>query len=129
MAGSPPDYDNVRMGGPDGIRIPQEMGKCTFGIQEEVDINVGTLGVANVVTLQANQLRPSYMYVTNASAAATIKWPAVLPGLVFTVSNQSGEAVTFMVTGETGVQVASTKHAILAMDNTAGDIVRVTADT
>ena len=27
MAGTAPDYDNVRMGGPDGIRIPQEQGK------------------------------------------------------------------------------------------------------
>jgi hypothetical protein len=129
MAGTPPDYDNVRWPGADGLRVPQEMAPATLAITKEVDINIGTQGSSNVVNLNANQLRATYYYLTNASGAATINFPVVLPGVVFTVSNQSGQTVTLLVKGKTGVAVASTKHAILAMDTTAGDIVRVTADT
>jgi hypothetical protein len=105
------------------------MAPATLAITKEVDINIGTQGSSNVVNLNANQLRATYYYLTNASGAATINFPVVLPGVVFTVSNQSGQTVTLLVKGKTGVAVASTKHAILAMDTTAGDIVRVTADT
>ena len=35
-AGSPPDYDNVRMGGPQGLRIPTEQGKATFALKQVV---------------------------------------------------------------------------------------------
>jgi len=129
MAGTPPDYDNVRWAGPDGLRVPLEMGKATLAVTQEQDINVGTQGTANVVTLQSSQLRATVYYVTNASGAASLVWPAVLPGVQFTINNQSGQALTAKVTGKTGIVVASTKKAILAMDATSGDIVRVTADT
>lgn len=126
MAGTAPDYANARWPGSDGLRVPQEMAPATFGVTKEVDINVGA---ATAITLNPSQLRAPYIYVSNAAAAAAISWPAVCPGLVFTVSNQSGQTVTFKVLGKTGIAVATAKHAILAMDNTAGDIVRVTADT
>ena len=41
MAGTAPDYDNIRMGGPDGIRIPTEVGKCTFVVTTSQNINAG----------------------------------------------------------------------------------------
>lgn len=126
MAGNPPDYDNIRWGGPDGMRVPQEMGKCTLEVTKEVDI---TPGATATINLTPDQLRASYYYIKTANGATSIVWPAVLPGVVFTVNNQSGQAITFLVTGKTGIVVASTKKAILAMDNTSGDIVRVTADT
>jgi hypothetical protein len=133
MGGNPPDYDNQRYGGPSsggGIRYPQEAGPGTFALDKETDINVGGAGTTNSITLTLNQTRSSYYYVSNAgSGATTINWPAVLPGVVFTVFNSSGQACTFKVAGQTGVSVANAKHAILAMDKTAGDIVRVTADT
>lgn len=130
MAGTPPDYDNQRWGGPSGGRIPQEMFPATFAITKEVDINVGGAGTTNSINLDPSQLRASYYTVTNAgSGATTINWPAVLPGIVFTVYNNSGQNVIFKVTGKTGITVATSKHAILAMDKVAADILRVTADT
>lgn len=36
-----PDYDNVRMGGPDGIRIPQEQGRCCFVVTTSENVNTG----------------------------------------------------------------------------------------
>lgn len=130
MAGNPPDYNNYRWGGPQGGRIPQEMFPATFAITKEMDINVGGAGSTNTINLDPSQQRASYYYVSNAgSGATTINWPAVLPGVVFTVFNSSGQNCIFKVKGLTGITVATAKHAILAMDKTAGDIVRVTADT
>ena len=133
MAGNPPDYDNIRYGGTakaGGIRYPQEAGPGTFAITKETDINVGGAGSTNTITLSLDQTRSSIYSVTNAgSGATTIVWPAVLPGVQFTVTNGSGQACTFMVTGKTGISVANAKTAILRMDLVAGDILRVTADT
>lgn len=133
MAGNPPYYDNIRYGGTEkagGIRYPQEAGPGTFALDKEIDINVGGAGTTNSINLSLNQTRASYYTVTNAgSGATTVNWPAVLPGLVFTVYNNSGQSCTFKVTGLTGIAVADTKKAILVMDSVAGDILRVTADT
>jgi len=130
MAGTPPDYDNVRWPGADGLRVPQEMAPATLAITKEIDINVGGAGTTNTVNLTPDQLRAPYYTVTNAgSGATTINWPAVLPGIVFTVYNNSGQACTFKVTAKTGISVANAKRAILAMDKVSGDITRVTADT
>lgn len=125
---SPPAYANVRWPGSGGLRIPQEMAPATMAVDHEIDINVGTQGSSNVVTVTSNQVRAKYYSITNASGAATINWPVVFPGVVFAVSNQSGQAVTFKVAGKTGIVVASTKRAFLAMDSVAGDIVRMTPD-
>ena len=130
MAGNPPYYDNMRWGGPGGVRIPQESFPATMALSHEVDINVGGAGVTNTINLSLNQTRMSYYTLTNAgSGATTVKWPAVLPGLVFTVYNNSGQSSVWMVTGKTGITVANGKMAILVMDSVSGDIKRVTADT
>jgi len=133
MGGNPPYYDNIRYGGPasgGGIRYPQEAGPGTFALDKETDINVGGAGTTNTINLSLNQTRSSYYTLTNAgSGATTVQWPAVLPGLVFTVYNNSGQSSVWKVTGGTGITVANTKKAILVMDSVAGDILRVTADT
>lgn len=128
MAGSPPYYDNVRMGGPDGLRIPQEANQATFAIEKLVSIDVGGAGVTNTVNLTPDQCLASEVIVTDAgSGATTVVWPGAFPGHVFVVYNHSGQAVTFKVTGKTGISVADTKRALLVCE--AADIARVTADT
>lgn len=130
MGGNAPDYVNEREGGVKGLRVAQEMAPATYAVTKEVPINIGGAGSTNTVNLLPNQLRATYYNVTNAgSGATTVTWPAVCPGVVFTVFNNSGQACTFKVTGKTGVSVANSKRAILAMDNILGDIARVTADT
>lgn len=132
MAGNPPYYDNYRWGGPGGLRMPQEAYPATCAIDKETDINVGGAGTTNTINLDLTQTRSSYYTLTNGgSGATTVVWPAVLPGLVFTVFNNTGQAqtATFKVSGGTGIAVADGKRAILVMDSASGDIARVTADT
>lgn len=125
-----PDYDNVRLGGPDGLRYPLEAGKATFALKQEVDINVGGAGSTNTVNLLMTQVTGNYITVTNAgSGATTVVFPGVIPGHEFIAYNNSGQACTFMVTGKTGISVANGKRAILVIDKVAGDVTRVTADT
>jgi hypothetical protein len=129
MAGSPPYYDNIRWGGPKGVRIPQEAFPGTMALVKETDINVGGAGTTNTINLSLDQTRSSYYTITNpGSGATTIKWPAVLPGLVFTVFNNTAQSSVWMVLGKTGITVATTKKAMLVMDEAAGDILRLTAD-
>lgn len=127
MAGSPPDYDNIRQGGPDGLRIPQEQGKATYAVKKLVTVNLGTEGSGNVYTLLPSETLSSEVIVTNGSGAATVKWPGAFPGHVFVAYNNSGATCTFQVTGQTGVAVATGKRAVLVCEST--DIARVTADT
>lgn len=130
MAGNPPYYDNVRWGGPGGVRLPQEAFPGTMALVKETDINVGGAGTTNTINLDLTQTRSSYYTLTNAgSGATTVKWPAVLPGLQVTVYNNSGQSSIWMVTGKTGITVANAKIAILVMDTVLGDLKRVTADT
>lgn len=35
MGGTAPNYDNIRWGGPDGLRIPQELAPATFLVQQD----------------------------------------------------------------------------------------------
>jgi hypothetical protein len=128
MAGSAPNFDNVRMGGPDGIRIPQELGSVTFVCDKLVAIDVGGAGTTNTVNLTPDQCLGTEFIVTNAgSGATTVTWPAAFPGHVFVASNASGQSCTFVVSGQTGIAVANAKKAILVCEST--DIARVTADT
>lgn len=130
MAGSPPNWDNVRWPASGGLRVPQEMGSAVLALVTEIDVNVGGAGTTNTVTLKDSQCMPSYLTVTNAgSGTTTIVWPGVFAGLSFTVYNNSGQSCVFQVTGKTGITVANGKKAILVMDSVAGDIQRVTADT
>lgn len=108
MAGTPapPDYDNIRWGGTPstGLRVPQENGPATLALKKLVAINVGGAGSTNTVNLLANQTLGSEYVVTNAgSGATTIVWPGAFPGLLFVVYNNSGQALTLEVTGQTGI--------------------------
>lgn len=62
-------------------------------------------------------------------AARNLVLPAALDGMEWIVFNNTsgGFAVTFLVSGQTGVAVAAGKRAILYCNAT--DIVRVTTDT
>jgi hypothetical protein len=91
-------------------------------------INVGGAGTTNSITLTPAQAAASEIVVTNAgSGATTINFPGADPGSPFVVFNDSGQACTFKVVGQTGVSVANGKRALLVSEST--DIARVTADT
>lgn len=128
MAGTAPDYSNIRMGGPKGLRIPAEGGPATFTLKKLVSINIGGVGSTNTVTLTPAQALGSEIILTNAgSGATTVVFTGALPGHIFVVFNNSGQAATFKVLGQTGISVATAKRAILIIES--ADVARVTADT
>ena len=129
MAGSAPYYDNQKWGGPQGVRIPQEVFPATMAVVKETDINVGGAGSTNTITIDPSQTLSSYYTLTNAgSGATTINFPVLHNGFVFTVYNNSGQSSIWKVTGKTGVTVANGYKAVLLFDKVAADIVRVTPD-
>ena len=135
MAGTAPYYNNDQWSGADSIRIPTEViGTAGAGTPG------GTLALLKNVAhsyasgsadwnLSAAETAGSVYSVTLAGGAVNAIFPAVVPGKVFAVNNGSGQAVTFLVKGKTGIAVANSKAAILFMDSVAGDVQRVTADT
>ena len=125
---APPDYDDVRLGGPSGLRYPLEQGKATFALKKQVSIDVGGAGSTNTVTLTAMQSLGSEYVITDAgSGATTIVWPGAFPGLLFAVYNNSGQALTLEVTGQSGIAgPANGTRAFFVCE--AANIARVTAD-
>jgi len=130
MAGTAPTYDNIKWGGPQGCRIPQEVFPATMSVIKETDINIGGAGTTNTITISPDQTLSSYYTLTNAgSSTTTVNFPVLHNGFTFVVFNNSGQTATFKITGKTGIAVVSGKRATLVMDKVAGDIQRVTADT
>ena len=74
MAGSFPDYDNVRMGGPDGIRIPQEVGKCNFVVTKSNNPLVGDTSILTAAGA-IPMVSGTYMISGSAAIAMTLATP------------------------------------------------------
>lgn len=128
MAATPPNYDNVRWGGPDGLRVPTEAGNATLEVALSATIALGVLTAAATVNLMPPQTSASEIVVTGSGAfAATLNLPAPFAGSSYVVFNNTASTVTLKVAGQTGVTVASGKRALLICEAT--DVARVTADT
>lgn len=118
MAGSAPDWDNVRWGGPDGLRVPTEASPATLAVKKLVTVNGGGLAT---YTLTASDMMASVLVVTSmGSVASTVLLPAASPGKVYAFKNStgSGSNCTFKVTGKTGVAVADGSHMMLVCNTT-----------
>jgi hypothetical protein len=104
MAGTPPDYDNVRWGGPDGIRVPQEVGKCTLVVKRAIILSAAA--ATGTVTLQVDQAGASYFSISN-TGATTLIFPR-LTAHEFVVNNlaASSGTVTVKVLGQTSTPIA-----------------------
>jgi hypothetical protein len=102
MAANPPDYDNVRLSGPDGIRYPLEAGKATFVVHKSQYLTA----LAGTVNLNVQQAASSYFSILN-TAATTLVFPS-LPGHEFTVNNlaASSGSVTVEVSGQSATAIA-----------------------
>ncbi len=97
----------------------------------------GTFEVASAAThdygaasanwsMSTTEAGASYFTVTNASGASDATFPAVVPGKIFVVYNNSGQAVTFLVSGQAGSSVTNAKTVVCAMNAT--DVVEVSAE-
>jgi hypothetical protein len=90
------NYDNVRMAGPDGLRIPTEIQRATFDVIKELDL--GTIGASpyNLTTDQAG----ASVITANPTVALTMVLPTVNPGDFFLVKNLNAtNAITVEVNG------------------------------
>jgi len=122
-----PFYDNIRKGGPEGIREPMESQNSTYKTYKTVNHSYGT-GHSDWV-LTSNEQAGSFFDVTGTTDATGAKaiFPGADPGRSMVVFNETAQAITFLVSGQTGIAVASGKKAVLIFGAT--DILRVTADT
>jgi hypothetical protein len=139
-----PKYDDVRRGGPGGIRIPQEVGDAAFKVVQKVSINASFIGgsaTTNAIALVpfvnqnvadiagsgvAGGAEASLIIITGAgSGATTLSLPAAFPGHLYCLANTSGQACTLKVTGQTGVSVANNYYQLLMCNVT--DIVDIAA--
>lgn len=100
-----PLYDNQRMGGPTGIRIPQEAGNVTLDVYGEYDITATT----GTVTLTSKQAGKSLITVT-PTANMIIVFPGCQPGKHTTIMNLA--SATFSVTCE--ISGNTTNTAVVA---------------
>lgn len=136
MAGTAPYYDNVQMPGGDGIRIPNEVFGAggagvpagTMALVKELDIDVAkfntTRGVSSVVTLYPSEVQSNVITFNNsASNNVNFALPAVFPGQEYILSNRSGNSVTFLVTGKTGVTLANNNSQSVFCSAVKGDIL------
>ena len=128
MAGKPPMYDNVRWGGPQGIRIPHEMTKSAMMVKKEVDL--GTMA-GTTITLDASQQAASYITAT-PTANSIIYFPAVNDGLPVVISNLASATYTLTV-GVTGnattVSVAAASTVIIVHDKASGGVLLAGGNT
>jgi hypothetical protein len=127
MAATGAGYDYVKWGGPDGIRVPVEVQKCCLVVYKQLDLTATTVDL----TLDSNQQGASYVTVTGASSGLNVIFPFCHAGRLITVNNinASAAAVTFKVTGKSGIAIAANKKAILMFDDIGGDLIRITPDT
>ena len=73
------------------------------------------------------ELGASVLAVTNASSGVNAVFPiGTVYENTYLVDNQSGQALKLLVSGATGITIASTKRAFVWRNNT--DIIRITAD-
>ena len=73
------------------------------------------------------ELGASVLAVTNASSGVNAVFPiGTVYENTYLVDNQSGQALKLLVSGATGITIASTKRAFIWRNNT--DIIRITAD-
>lgn len=127
MAGTAPSYDNVRMGGADGIRIPLEVGSSVFVVGKEVDLVFTNL--TSPYTLTTTQLG-NYFTFASASGAFTVSFPYGIGSKTFLVANHSGQTVTVNVAAgpggspaaSTGVAVSNNFRQMLCIDHALGDV-------
>lgn len=129
MAGlvTAPDWDNVRLGGPDGLRYPLEVGKASLIAGKEIDISL--TGLTSPLLLSSIQLG-NYFRTTNATGAFTISFPYGSSSKQFLVANTSGQTITFNIAAgpggspaaSTGVAVATGFRQLLCIDRVLGDV-------
>jgi hypothetical protein len=65
-------------------------------------------------TMTGAEAACQYVYASNAGGSVDAVLPAAYPGRVWFINNQSGQVLTFKVTGGSGGTIASTKTGIYA---------------
>ncbi len=107
---------------------------CTAGGSPGIWTATGLIGNAKAVkhdygagttawNMTSDEAAGTFFTVTNASSAADAIFPVATPGKQFTVYNNSGQAITFKVSGQAGVASTSGKYSLWVMN--AMDCVKI----
>jgi hypothetical protein len=99
--------------------LPDASGSVVVTASVSHDYSGGT----TAWTMTAAEAGASFFTVTNASGGVDAIFPATVPGKQFTVYNNSGRAITFKVTGQTGSATTDGKYSIWIMN--ALDCVKI----
>lgn len=102
------NYDNIRRGGPDGLREPMEIQHATYEVYKELDLG----SVSGTVVLTPDQAGASLITMT-PSAAVTLVYPTCQPGFSALIQNLSA---SFTITAE--VNGNTTNTAVCAVSVT-----------
>jgi hypothetical protein len=114
---SGPYYDNIREGGPDGIRKPMEVMKATYAVQKE--LNLGTVDATGELsrTLTPDETGATVIEAAPTNGTLTIIYPACIPGKILVVVNGSStESIVVEVSG-------NTSNTATITESTAGVVV------
>jgi hypothetical protein len=101
------------------VTIPDATGTVNVNCTASHDYD----GAAVDWTLTVAEAQCGYIIVTNANGAVNALLPEAIPGKTYTITNTSGQILTFKVTGKTGGTVASTKRAFYT--TVADDVIEV----
>lgn len=122
-----PNYGDVRWGGPDGLRIPAELGKATLIAGKEVDLNLTS--AVSPLKLTPTQLG-NYFTFSSATGAVTVSFPYNSGSKTFSVANHSGQTITVNIAAgpggspaaSTGVAVSNNFRQMLCIDRQVADV-------
>lgn len=101
------------------VTIPDAGGTVTLTSASSHDYSAGT----DAWVMTTDEAGATLFTVTNAGGAADATFPAALAGKIFVVYNNSGAAITFKVSGQTGSAVTDGKYAIFV--HSATDCVEI----
>lgn len=104
------------------VTIPDTTGTIPVNSATTHDYGAATANWA----MTATEAGASYFTVTNAGGAANATFPACVPGKIFGVYNGSGQAITFLVSGQAGTSITNAKKVVCAMNAT--DVVEIAAE-
>lgn len=88
-------YDNIRRGGPEGLREPMEIQNATYEVYKEVDLG----SVSGTINLTPDQAGAS-LITANPSGALTLVYPVCQPGFTALIQNLNAtNAITAKING------------------------------
>ena len=102
------------------IVVPDRAGRMQL-IDNTFTHDYGAAAVTKAMT--AAEASAQFISVSNASGAVELNIPAAVAGKIYLIYNNSGQVLTFKVTGQTGGTIANGKYAVYMSH--ASDVIEI----